>query len=505
MEEITKQNPGEETEELNHVMRSRREKLEQIREMGVNPFPYSYEKTHELKAIHAAFDKLKETKEPVSVAGRLISIRLMGKASFAHIQDEGEKIQVYLKKDIIGEFSWNVFKLLDRGDIIGIKGILFTTKTGENTIEVKELTLLSKNLRPLPAVKEKDDQVWNEWADKEEKYRHRPVDLIVNLHSRDVFLKRSLIVAEIRNILNSKGFIETETPILQPLYGGAAARPFITHHNALDRQLYLRIADELYLKRLIAGGFPRVYEISKDFRNEGIDRLHSPEFTMMECYTAFEDYTFCMNLMEELLPEVAQRVLGTKIVRISDIDINLEPPFDRFTMADLIREKSDIDILNRDRNSLAEEVEALGIEVRPEWGVGKIIDELFSEKIEHDLINPTFVMDYPVELSPLAKRHRSNPGLVERFELFMGGYEIANSFSELNDPDDQRQRFEEQVRLKEAGDEEATPIDENYLQTLEVGMPPTAGLGMGIDRIVMLFTGCTAIRDVILFPILRSR
>ncbi len=493
-------------EELDHVMQARRRKLDQILELEINPFPYRFDRLHTVKTALDNFEKLKNNEERISLAGRIVSLRLMGKAAFAHVLDEDHSIQVYLKRDILGDQLWKLFKLLDIGDIIGIEGKLFVTRTGERTLEAASLTLLAKNLRPLPAIKEKEGQVWHRWADKEERYRQRSIDLIVNKESRLVFKRRSDIIREIRNFFeDEKQFIEVETPALQPLYGGASARPFSTHHQALNRDLFLRIADELYLKRLITGGFTRIYEIAKDFRNEGIDRMHSPEFTMLECYAAYEDYTFCIDLLEELIPWLADKVLHTHKIEWSGHKIDLKPPYRRISMTELISHKTGIETVNRDRNSLAEEVQALGIEIEPHWGVGKLIDAVFSEKVEPDLIQPTFVMDYPVELSPLAKPHRDKPGLVERFELFIGGYEIANSFSELNDPIEQRLRLEEQARLRAAGDEEASPVDEDFLQSLEIGMPPTAGLGVGVDRLVMMLTGCDSIRDVILFPTLRDR
>ena len=493
-------------ENLDHVMQARRQKLEKIREMGIDPFPYRYDRTHSAREALDNFQTFQESQEHISLAGRIMSIRLMGKAAFAHIQDGDDVIQIYFRMDILGDSTWMLFKLMDIGDIIGVKGPMFRTRTGEKTLQAVSLTLLTKNLRPLPAIKEKEGQVWNRWADKEERYRHRTIDLIVNRESREVFNKRSQVVREIRDFFqNTMGFTEVVTPILQPLYGGAAARPFTTHHQALDRKLYLRIADELYLKRLVAGGFHRVFEIAKDFRNEGIDRLHSPEFTMLECYAAYEDYSFCMKLMENLILRLAENVLNANSIQWKGQDIDLTPPYRRVTMIDIMREKTSVEIMGRDRDDLAADVKRHGIETEPHWEVGKLIDALFSEKVEPELIQPTFVVDYPVELSPLAKRHRSNPALVERFELFIGGVEICNSFSELNDPIEQRKRLEEQAHLHNAGDEEATPLDEDFLQSLEIGMPPTTGLGVGIDRLVMLLTGCDSIRDVILFPTLRPR
>lgn len=499
------QTPEETPEKLDHVMRARLEKLAQIRELGINPYPYGFSRTHNVESILSNFYKLSEAEENVTISGRILSIRLMGKAAFADLQEEAQRVQIYFKKNILKEIEWEIFQLCDIGDIIGVSGTLFTTRTGERTLKTSSLTLLSKNIRPLPAIKEKEDYVWFKWDDKEERYRNRTVDLIINRDSRHTLITRSLITREIRNFLDDDGFMEVETPIMQTMYGGAAARPFVTHYNALDHDFYLRIADELYLKRLVAGGIPRVYEIGKDFRNEGIDRFHAPEFSMMECYAAFEDYNFCADLVERMFIRLTERVLKTDIIKYENHEINLKAPFKRATMADLVKQGCGIDIIGRNRDDLARDVVEIGIHIDNSWGVGKIIDELFSEKIEPELIQPTFVMDYPVELSPLAKKHRSIEGLVERFELFIAGMEVANSFSELNDPIDQRSRFEEQARLKAAGDDEAHPIDEDYLQALEIGMPPTGGLGMGIDRLAMILTGADSLRDVILFPTLRTR
>ena len=491
--------------DLNHVMAARRDKLSKLNELGINPFPYRFDRSHNVQKILAQFDSLKDAEQVISVSGRLTSIRLMGKAAFAHIIDWNETIQVYFKKNVIGDDAWTLFKLFDIGDIIGVEGKVFITRTGEKTIEVHNLVLLAKNIRPLPSMKESEGQVWNRWADKEEIYRNRAVDLILNDESRDVFIKRSQIIAEIRSFLHENDFIEVETPVLQPIYGGAAAKPFTTFYNALNSNLYLRIADELYLKRCITGGIPRVFEIAKDFRNEGIDRAHSPEFTMLEWYAAYEDYFFCMDLFEEMLKRIVERILGAQTINWGEDKIDFEPKFERKRMSDLVKDACGIDIIGRERDELAEEVESEGIEIDHKWGTGKLIDELFSVKVEPNLVQPTFVLDYPVELSPLAKRHRDIPGLVERFELFIGGMEVANAFSELNDPIDQRQRFMDQSSLLEKGDDEAAPLDEDFLETLELGMPPTAGLGTGIDRLVMLFTNSRAIRDVILFPTLRPK
>lgn len=477
--EMTNCEHSDESQSLDHVRQTRREKLAHLRELGINPYPYSFSYSHSVKSVLSDFEQLIKDEKVVKIAGRISAMRPMGKTAFLHITDEGEKIQVYFKREDFPEKFWEVFKLLDIGDIIGVKGTLFLTKTGEKTVRVISFVLLSKNLRPLPAVKETEEKVYYKWEDKEARYRQRTVDLILNKESRDKLLMRSKITLEIRKFMESEGYIEVETPILQPLYGGASAKPFTTHYNALDHTFYLRIADELYLKRLIAGGINRVYEIGKVFRNEGISRLHSPEFTMMECYASYQDYHYCADFIERLFSKLALEIVGNGEISFEGYKINLESPYERVTMADLVRDKCGVEIINRNRDELAEEVAKLGIPVDKSWGVGKIIDELFSEKIEPTLVQPTFVFDYPIELSPLAKIHRSIPGLVERFELFVGGLEIANSFSELNDPIDQRVRFEEQVRLRSAGDEEAHPIDEDFLESLEYAMPPTGGYWSG--------------------------
>ncbi len=490
---------------LDHVRRDRLKKLSRIRELGIDPYPYSYHKTHTVGDVLERFDQLKDAQKKVRLAGRLMSLRLMGKAAFAHLQDEDKRLQIYVRRDVIGEPGWSLFLLLDIGDIVGVAGLLFKTRTEERTLEVAELQLLTKNLRPLPAVKEKDDKTWYGWDAQEERYRNRTIDLILNSNSRKMLLRRSRLVSFIRNFLDERGYVEVETPILQPIYGGANARPFTTYHHTYDRELYLRIADELYLKRLIAGGIPRVYEIGKDFRNEGIDRFHSPEFTMLECYHAYENYDYYMDLLEELLSLLAKDPSISATKRWEERQIDMSPPYERITMAQLIREHSRIDITNRDRNELALEIKKKLKRVEPHWGIGKLIDELFTKEVEPKLIQPTFVKDYPVETSPLAKRHPDNPALVERFELFVGGGEIANAFSELNDPIDQLRRFEDLLKLREQGDEEAPPIDRDFIEALEIGMPPTAGLGIGIDRLAMLLTGGSSIREVTMFPVLKPK
>jgi lysyl-tRNA synthetase class 2 len=492
-----------EAQDLNELMLRRREELEELRKRGIDPYPYSFERNAYSREILDSF-KDDAPRREVSIAGRIMSIRRMGKASFFHLQDWQGRIQVYLKRDDLGEM-YDAFRLLDIGDIVGVKGFVFRTKMGEISVHAEQLVLLSKTLRPLPIPKEtKDEQgnvvVHDPFSDKELRYRQRYVDLVVNPHVREVFVKRTKIVSTIRRVLDARGYVEVETPILQPQYGGAFARPFITHHNALDIDLYLRIADELYLKRLIVGGFDGVYEFSKDFRNEGMDRNHNPEFTMLELYVAYKDYIWMMGLVEELFGAVAREVNGSMKVVVGGKGIDFTPPWKRVTMYDAIEEYTGKKLRGLGEHELRRVAKELNVEVAPTDGAGAIIDEIFSEKVEPNLIQPTFVTDYPVEMSPLAKRHRSEPGLVERFEVICNGQELCNAFSELNDPLDQRARFEEQMRRRLAGEEEIQPIDEDFLRALEYGMPPTAGLGIGIDRLTMLMTGQESIRDVIFFP-----
>jgi lysyl-tRNA synthetase class 2 len=473
--------------------------------MKVNPYPYTFDRTNFTNEIVQNFDKFED--KQVSVAGRIMSIRLMGKASFFHIQDQNGKIQVYIRKDEVGDETFEVFKILDIGDIVGIKGKVFKTRTEEVSVLAEEFVLLSKSIRPLPIVKEKESEgekiVYDQFADKELRYRQRYIDLEVNTDVKNVFMTRSKIITAIRSFLDENDFLEVETPILQPIYGGAAARPFITHHNALDIPLYLRIANELYLKRLIVGGFDRVYEFAKDFRNEGMDRFHNPEFTMLELYVAYKDYIWMMDFVEKIFGYVSEKVMGTTKIKFGEHEIDLAGPWRRLSMFDSIKEYTKIDISEMDEEELKKTAKKLNIEVTPDMGVGKIIDEIFGEHVEPNLIQPTFIMDYPVEMSPLAKKHRSNPRLVERFEPIIAGKEVANAFSELNDPIDQYNRFLDQMKLKDRGDQEAQVMDEDYVRALEIGMPPTAGLGIGIDRMVMLFTGQISIRDVIFFPQMR--
>ncbi len=489
-------------QDLNVLIKRRFEELEELKAKGFEPFPYSFDVNSSSEWILNNFRDGEDTS--VSIAGRIMTIRRMGKASFAHIQDDKGRIQIYLKKDDIGE-SYDAFKLLDIGDIIGVTGYVFKTKTGEISVHVRELKLLSKSLRPLPIAKEVTDEqgnkiIFDQFADKELRYRQRYVDLIVNPEIRDTFIKRSRIVSSMRKFLDSRGYLEVETPVLQPIYGGAAARPFLTHHNALNTTLYLRIADELYLKRLIVGGFNGVYEISKDFRNEGMDRTHNPEFTMMELYVPYKDYEWMMQFVEQMLYEISMEVFGKIDFEYNGLNINFSVPWRRLSMVESIREKTGMDILSASIDELKGAARGKGIETSADDTKAGIIDEIFSTLVQPELIQPTFIIDYPVELSPLAKRHRSKEGLVERFEGYVGGKEICNAFSELNDPLDQRQRFEDQSRMREAGDQEAHQRDEDFLRALEYGMPPTAGLGIGIDRLVMLLTNQSSIRDVIFFP-----
>ena len=490
-------------QEQNELTKRRLEELEELKKGNINPYTYSFEVSNYSSEILKSF-KDDVPFENVAIAGRIMSLRRMGKASFCHVQDSKGRIQVYIRRDDLSE-AYDQFKLMDIGDIVGVKGFVFRTKTGEVSIHAKHLELLSKSIRSLPIVKEKVDEqgnkvVYDPFADKELRYRQRYVDLVVNPEVRDVFVKRAKVVSSVRKFLDDKGYLEVETPILQPLYGGASARPFVTHHNALDIELYLRISDELYLKRLIVGGFEGVYEIGKDFRNEGMDKSHNPEFTMMELYVAYKDYDWMMSLVEELVHFVCVSVTGGSRVKVGENEIDFTPPWKRVTMLDSIREFTAEDLNGKSELELANAAKRLHVEVEPSMGAGKIIDAIFSERVEAKLIQPTFITDYPIEMSPLAKRHRSKQGLVERFELMCNGQELANAFSELNDPLDQRSRFEDQARLRARGDEEAMVIDEDFLRALEYGMPPTAGLGIGIDRLTMLLTNQESIRDVIFFP-----
>jgi lysyl-tRNA synthetase class 2 len=493
--------------DFNALIQRRHDELRELLAKGIEPFAYSFDIDNYSENIKSNFEKY-ENKD-VKVAGRIIAIRRMGKASFAHIQDKDGKIQIYLKKDDVGEY-YDVFKLLDIGDIIGVEGFVFKTRTGEISVHSKSFTLLSKSMRPIPIPKETTDEsgnkvVHDQFADKEMRYRQRYLDLILNPEVKSVFKTRSKVVTEIRKYLDENGLVEVETPILQPLYGGATARPFVTHHNALDINLYLRIADELYLKRLIVGGFDGVYEISKDFRNEGMDKTHNPEFTMLELYVAYKDYFWMMSFVENMVANISKNVFNTTEFNIEGNKINFNPPWKRISMVDELKEKVGIDVLLASNEELIKLLKTKNVDMEGGESKGKLIDLLFDVTIQPTLIQPTFVTDYPIELSPLAKKHRSRKGLVERFEGFVLGREICNAFTELNDPIDQRSRFEDQERMKEEGDEEAHQIDEDFVRALEYAMPPTAGLGVGIDRLIMLLTNQPSIRDVILFPQMRPQ
>lgn len=487
----------------------RRNSLEQMRQLGIEPYPAAEFPVNARTAeIKESFTDPAEGEAPreVAIAGRVMSRRIMGKAAFMELQDAEGRIQVYISRDDIcpgedKELYNTVFKkLLDIGDFVGVTGFVFRTRTGEITVHARTFTVLSKALRPLPIVKVKDGVVYDSFDDPEMRYRRRYVDLVVNEGVRDIFIKRTKVFNSMRNFFNEHGYMEVETPILQSIPGGASARPFITHHNALDIPLYLRIADELYLKRLIVGGFEGVYEFSKNFRNEGMDRTHNPEFTCMEIYVAYKDYNWMMDFTERMLERICLEVNGTTEVKVGDNVISFKAPFKRVTMIDAIREHTGIDITGMNEEQLRDVCRQLHIEVEPSMGKGKLIDEIFGEKCEGTYIQPTFIIDYPIEMSPLTKRHRLNPELTERFELMVNGKELANAYSELNDPIDQYQRFVEQMRLADKGDDEAMIIDHDFIRALEYGMPPTSGMGIGMDRLVMLMTGQVAIQEVLLFP-----
>ena len=498
------------TTELNDQEQFRREALNELRKLNIDPYPAAEFPVNATSVeILESFPKDNSLYQNVSIAGRIMSRRIMGAAAFVELRDSVGKIQLYIKRDDICEgedktlYNTVFKKLTDIGDFIGVSGFVFVTQMGEITIHVKSFTMLSKSLKPLPIVKEKDGEVFDAFTDPEQRYRQRYVDLIVNPHIKETFIKRTKIINAIRNYYNEQGFLEVDTPILQAIPGGAAARPFITHHNALDMPLYLRIANELYLKRLIVGGFDGVYEFSRNFRNEGMDRTHNPEFTCMEVYVAYKDYNWMMENTENLIERVALELNGTTDFQVGDKTISFKAPYKRLTMIDAIKMYADVDVSGMNEEQLREVCKSLKIPTTPAMGVGKLIDEIFSEKCEHHLVQPTFITDYPIEMSPLTKKHRKNPALTERFELFINGKEIANAYSELNDPIDQRERFEEQLKLMEKGDDEAMFIDQDFLRALEYGMPPTAGLGIGIDRLVMFMTNSPSIQDVLFFPQMR--
>lgn len=487
----------------------RRESLEELKALGINPYPADmYDISHTSAKIKDNFKDDEDFGE-VSIAGRIMGRRIMGKASFAEMMDSSGRIQLYVNRDELcpGEdktlYNTVFKKLLDIGDFIGVTGKIFRTQMGEISVEVKSLTVLSKAIRPLPVVKEKDGQVYDSFSDPELRARQRYVDLVVNPGVKEVFIKRTKIVNSMRNFFNEQDYIEVDTPVLQPIPGGAAARPFITHHNTLDIPLYLRVANELYLKRLIVGGFDGVYEFSRNFRNEGMDRTHNPEFTAMEIYVAYKDYNWMMDFTEAMLERIALDTNGSTTMKVGDKEISFQRPFKRISMIDAIQEHTGIDINGMDVAQLREVCQQLDVEIDETMGKGKLIDEIFGEKCEHTYIQPTFITDYPVEMSPLCKKHRKNPELTERFELMINGKEIANAYSELNDPIDQLERFQEQLALSENGDDEAMFIDQDFVRSLEYGMPPTSGMGIGIDRLVMLLTGCETIQDVLLFPQMR--
>ncbi|OQY15438.1 MAG: lysine--tRNA ligase [Desulfobacterium sp. 4572_20] len=493
--------------ELSEQEQIRRNSLEKLKKLGYNPHPPElFDISHNAAEILSGLEENEEALKDITLAGRIMSRRIMGKASFAEIQDSSGRIQIYLNRDELcpGEdktlYNTVFKKLLDIGDIIGIRGFAFRTQVGEISVHVKELTILSKSIRPLPIVKEADGKVYDAVTDAEFRYRQRYVDLIVNPESRELFRKRTQVYTTLRKLFNERGYLEVETPILQPIPGGAAARPFITHHNSLDIPLYLRIANELYLKRLIVGGYDGVYEFSKDFRNEGMDRTHNPEFTVMEIYVAYKDYLWMMDFTEEMIEKVALDLHGSTKVMVGEQEIDFKRPFKRISMMDAIKESTGYDIAGKDEAALRDIADTLGVEVNDTMGKGKIIDEIFGEKAEAHMIQPTFITDYPLEMSPLCKKHRDNPELTERFELMVNGKELCNAYTELNDPIDQLERFQAQLKLSEKGDDEAMFIDMDFVRALEYGMPPTSGMGLGMDRLVMLMTNQSSIQEVLFFP-----
>jgi lysyl-tRNA synthetase class 2 len=496
--------------ELNAQEIVRRNSLAEMRSLGIEPYPVAeYLINVNTKEILDNYSLESGNYQDVSIAGRIMSRRIMGSASFVELQDATGRIQLYIKRDDLcpGEDKnmYNtVFKrLLDIGDIIGVKGFVFITQMGETSIHVKELTVLSKSLRVLPIVKEKDGQIFDAFTDPEQRYRMRYVDLLVNPQVKDTFMKRTQVINTMRDFFNSKGYVEVDTPVLQPIPGGAAARPFMTHHNALDIPLYLRIANELYLKRLIVGGFDGVYEFSRNFRNEGMDRTHNPEFTVLEIYVAYKDYNWMMNFVEEMIERVSLALHETTKVQTDDREIDFKRPFRRLPMLEAIKEYAGVDVSNMNETQLRDTCRQMNISINDTMGKGKLIDAIFGENCEKHLVQPTFIIDYPIEMSPLCKRHRTNPELTERFELFVNGKELCNAYSELNDPIDQLERFQDQLKLSEKGDDEAMFIDMDFVRALEYGMPPTSGMGIGVDRLVMLMTNQASIQDVLFFPQMR--
>jgi lysyl-tRNA synthetase, class II len=489
----------------------RRQKREDLMKLGIDPYPAEmFDVNVTAEDIHKNYENNKLDYKSISIAGRLMSFRIMGSASFAELQDSTGRIQVYFRRDDLcpdeDKTLYNtVFKkLLDIGDIIGIKGFVFTTQVGEISIHVTEFKILNKSLKPLPVVKrDEEGKIYDGFTDPEMRYRQRYVDLIVNPEVKDIFIKRARVITTMRTMFDAKGWLEVETPILQPIHGGASARPFKTHHNTLDMPLYMRIANELYLKRLIVGGFDGVYEFGKMFRNEGMDRTHNPEFTSLEFYVAYKDYNWMMKITEEIFGKVAIATNGQTKIKVGENEIEFGGEFTKLSIAEAIEKYTGVNVEGMDEETLRTHCKSWGIEVDNTMGTGKLIDEIFGEKVEANLIQPTFIIDYPVEMSPLTKKHRSKPGLVERFELFVNGKEIANAYSELNDPIDQRERFEEQLKLAERGDDEAMAMDEDFLRSLEYGMPPTSGIGIGIDRLTMLMTNQTSIQEVLFFPQMR--
>ena len=497
-------------EQLSEQEILRRQSLAELRRLGIDPYPAArFEVTATAREIAENYDPEKGNYAEVRIAGRMMSRRIMGSASFFELQDHTGRIQIYIRRDDIcpeGDptlYNTVFKKLLDIGDFLGIEGFAFRTNTGELSVHCRKFTVLSKSLRPLPVVKEKEGQTFDAFTDPEVRYRQRYVDLTVNPSVREVFVKRAKIISTMRDFFNERGYLEVETPILQPIPGGASARPFITHHNALDIDFYMRIATELYLKRLIVGGFDGVYEFGKNFRNEGMDRTHNPEFTCMELYVAYKDYIWMMEFVEQMLERVAVAVNGTAELTIDGKAVSFKAPFRRLTMTDAIREKTGYDITGRSEEELREACRTLNVEIDDTMGKGKLIDAIFGQYCEDDLVQPTFITDYPIEMSPLCKRHRNNPELTERFELFVNGKELANAYSELNDPIDQAERFQEQLRLSEKGDDEAMFIDRDFVRALEYGMPTCSGLGIGIDRLTMFMTDQPSIQDVLFFPTMR--